>query len=793
LHAQICPPNIDFETGTFDNWTCYTGSVAAVGGGNIISLSPSGGPVADRHTMFTSTAGGALDPYGGFPVNCPNGSGHSIKLGNNMGGGEAEGISYEFTIPATENTYTLIYNYAVVFQDPNHQENEQPRMEIEVTNVTDNSVINCASFTFYPFGSPLPGFVLSANPGSSTPVWYKDWTAVSINLSGNAGKKIRLFFKSADCTFRRHFGYAYIDVNSECSGTFTGATYCPGDTVVNVTAPFGYQSYTWYNSSLTQVLGTQQILTLAPPPPTGTVVAVKVVPYNGYGCPQTLFAQFVDTLTVIARAGADTVSCNRSAVPLGSPPKPGLVYNWSPVAGLSNPHAANPWANPDTTTSYIVTTSNTGGGCVSRDTVVVTAAIINNNLTVLGKASYCIGMGDSAVLQVNPTDSIQWFRDGIALPGANSERFRATQSGLYHAVLYNTRGCSLATTKQLINIASIPEAGFNVPSTPNQCLVGNRFNFINISTNTVGTMQYTWVLGDGTVAASKDYAYSYLKAGIYDVKLIVNSSAVCADTSNFRVEVYQNAVADFAIKPVCVNLPVQALNITADTMLSPVSYRWEFGNGQVSSLRVPPAQVFTAPGTYVVSLSVNTTQCPLPLNTMKVALVVDRPRPGITYPVQYAVVDLPLPLQARQIGDSAFWSPGISLSTTSGFNPVFKGPSDQLYNINIKTATGCITTDMQQVKTVKQVEMYVPGAFTPNDDEKNDYLHPVLMGIKEIRYFRVYNRWGELVYESKTDRPGWDGTFRGVKQPTQTLVWMAEGLGVDGKIYTKKGTAVLLR
>ncbi len=81
--------------------------------------------------MYAANSGG-VDPYGGFPVNCPNGSGYSIRLGNNSGGGQAEGISYEFTIPANENSYSLIYHYAVVFQAPNHRENEQPRMEIEV-------------------------------------------------------------------------------------------------------------------------------------------------------------------------------------------------------------------------------------------------------------------------------------------------------------------------------------------------------------------------------------------------------------------------------------------------------------------------------------------------------------------------------------------------------------------------------------------------------------------------------------------------------------------------------------
>ena len=83
-------------------------------GQNVISLQNSGGPVPGRHTMMSTFPGDGLDEYGGFPVNCPNGSGHSIRLGNNLAGTQAEGISYEFTIPPGQNEYSLIYHYAVV-------------------------------------------------------------------------------------------------------------------------------------------------------------------------------------------------------------------------------------------------------------------------------------------------------------------------------------------------------------------------------------------------------------------------------------------------------------------------------------------------------------------------------------------------------------------------------------------------------------------------------------------------------------------------------------------------------
>lgn len=623
VSTSQCPPNIDFETGTFNNWTCYTGNVSAAGGQNTIYLNQSGGPVPNQHTMYSAPSN-QTDFFGGFPVNCPNGSGHSIKLGNNLGGGQAEGISYEFTIPANRDVYSLIYHYAVVFQDPNHESYQQPRLEIEVSDLTDNEIIYCSSFTFFPYGSVvLPGFFISPNQQDTTNVWCKDWTAVSINLDNRAGKTIRLFFKTGDCTFIRHFGYAYIDVNSECSSEFVGATYCPDDAFVNVTAPWGYQNYNWFNSSFTQVLGTSQNIIFNPPPPVGTTIAVEVIPYDGYGCVDTLYALLIDTLTVVANAGRDTLSCNQNPVPIGALPRPGFKYRWSPVTGLSNPNIANPRAGPAIKTTYILTTSSAGGGCATTDTVVVDASFIDTSLTLIGKDAYCITNPDSAVFFVRPTDSIQWFRDNSPIFGQNQVRYRVNQSGAYRAMLFNNKGC-VATTSE----------------------------------------------------------------------------------KNILIEI---------------------------------------------------------------------------------------PRPGISYPVQYAVTNYPLQLNARTFGLNTEWSPPTYLSSTSGVVTTFTGTADKQYLIAIETVGGCLTVDTQLVKVFKEVKFYVPTGFTPNSDGLNDYLKPIPVGIKDFKYFRVYNRWGQLVFDIKNNSLGWDGTIGGRQQGTQVVVWIAEGIGIDNKLYRQKGTCLLIR
>jgi gliding motility-associated-like protein len=790
--AQDCPPNIDFENGNFAGWTCYTGSVASINNTNVITFNTSGGPVQGRHTMLSAIAGNGTDPYGGFPVNCPNGSGHSIMLGNNSAGREAEGVSYDFTIPAGANTYNLIYNYAVVFQDPGHRESEQPRLDLLVQNLSDGYPITCSSFSFFANGSPLPGFQMSPNPGGNTPVWFKSWTAVSINLDNLAGKRIRLFFKTADCTFRVHFGYAYIDVNSECSDRFEGADFCPDDNFVRVNAPYGYQTYTWYNTDFTQVLGNTQTLTLQPPPAAGTRIAVVVVPYSGYGCLDTLYTYLYDTLTYKANAGPTKSSCNNSIVQIGVPPKPGWYYNWSPSTGLSDPAVANPLATPDVTTDYVLTVRHAGGGCLSTDTVTVKAGKLYDSLLVIGKPEWCIGSGDSTILQVLPCDSVQWYKDGIALPTANGQQYRVTQTGAYHAQVFSFLGCSLFTKTINVDISSIPVPGFTVDK-PEQCMVNNKFVFTNTSTNEVGAMHYKWIMGDGFTATSRNLTYSFKKAGTYRVVLVVNSNASCADSIFKDIVVNPNVFAEFNVNAACINEPVIAVNKTEDPGTSPISYLWNFGNGQTSTLANPPVQHYSVAGDYVMSLTVSTAKCPFPLSIQKRFVKIEKPTRGINNPVAYAVTSLPQTLQARSIGISALWLPASNLNDAASYKPVFVGDVEKTYTIKLTTAAGCITIDTQVVKINKNIVIYVPNAFTPNNDNLNDVLKPFMIGIKELVYFKIFNRWGELVYETKKMNEGWNGRYKGTPVQSHTLVWMLQGIGADDKIYNAKGSTILIR
>jgi gliding motility-associated-like protein len=153
-------------------------------------------------------------------------------------------------------------------------------------------------------------------------------------------------------------------------------------------------------------------------------------------------------------------------------------------------------------------------------------------------------------------------------------------------------------------------------------------------------------------------------------------------------------------------------------------------------------------------------------------------------------------LQARNLGGNSYlWLPSTGLNNNIIINPLFNYNQSQEFKISIKNALGCIITDTVLVTIKGKKGIYVPKAFSPNSDGVNDRLYPILVGISKLNYFRVYNRWGNLVFETNTDNPaaGWNGLINGYPQPPETYTWTAEGIDIDGIVIKKSGNTFLIR
>jgi len=156
----------------------------------------------------------------------------------------------------------------------------------------------------------------------------------------------------------------------------------------------------------------------------------------------------------------------------------------------------------------------------------------------------------------------------------------------------------------------------------------------------------------------------------------------------------------------------------------------------------------------------------------------------------------PLQLNAGG-GENYSWTPSDYLNNTSVSNPVAKinSPIDSIrYKVFVTDLLGCIDSATILVRIFRtNPQIFVPTGFTPNGDGRNDVLKPIAVGIERIEYFKVFNRWGQLVFSTTVNGHGWNGELGGKPQTTNTYVWLVKAVDYTGKAVFQKGTATLIR
>ncbi|MBS1927347.1 MAG: choice-of-anchor L domain-containing protein [Chitinophagaceae bacterium] len=161
-------------------------------------------------------------------------------------------------------------------------------------------------------------------------------------------------------------------------------------------------------------------------------------------------------------------------------------------------------------------------------------------------------------------------------------------------------------------------------------------------------------------------------------------------------------------------------------------------------------------------------------------------------------VSQPLQLHAMDVNHTGFtsytWEPAQVFN-----NPNISSPVAILTNefntliVYAETPGHCVGTDTIKVRTYVGPYVYVPSAFTPNGDGTNDVLRPILVGMKRFEFFRVYNRYGQLMFSTSREGEGWDGMFKGKRQGLGTFVWMVDAVDYKGNHYFRKGTTTIVQ
>lgn len=218
-------------------------------------------------------------------------------------------------------------------------------------------------------------------------------------------------------------------------------------------------------------------------------------------------------------------------------------------------------------------------------------------------------------------------------------------------------------------------------------------------------------------------------------------------------------------------------------------FNWSPTNRMLDASSLNPA-VFPLNSTLYTLTVFDNLGCPKPgISTVRINV---RPR-IVAFAGNDTNIVVNQPLQLTGSGAPFFnWSPGNFLNNPNISNPIANLSDNYRYILKAYTAEGCYALDTINIKVFKTgPDIFVPNAFVPGG--RNRILRPIPVGIATFQYFRIYNRWGQLVFETRHAIAGWDGSISGRQQPSGTYAWVASGIDFNGKLVLRKGTSVLIR
>ena len=421
-------------------------------------------------------------------------------------------------------------------------------------------------------------------------------------------------------------------------------------------------------------------------------------------------------------------------------------------------------------------------GCVdSMDVTIIQAfpdLLITNTTSTNGS---CTG-GNDGTITVSATGgnpSLVYSTNGTTYQPGN---IFTIAPGTYTVTVKDVNGCKNSVTGVIVGFDNT----ITLSTDPDPTICEGKNSTITAVTNGTNVL---W-----TPAATLDNATSFTPVATPTVttKYYVKSTlGICDKLDSVTVFVnpapVANAGADFGI---CFGGSTQLSGSGG------VSYSWTpsryLSNPGISNPLV------TQPATITYLLSVTDINGCESLSKDDITITVAPPAKLFAGYDTAIAINQPLQLNAVDINNIGFiqytWSPAGGLNNPFITNPVAILSDAVTYLVvTASTINNCVGIDSIKVNTYKGPEIYVANSFTPNGDGKNDVLRAFPVGIKTFGYFRIYNRFGELVFATTNANTGWTGKYKGAMQNLSTFVWIAEGVSYQGKLIQRKGTTTIIQ
>lgn len=462
----------------------------------------------------------------------------------------------------------------------------------------------------------------------------------------------------------------------------------------------------------------------------------------------------------------------------------GIIDSWSWNFGdnttlADTSHIQNPqWTYPaagTATVNFIVTNSK---GCM--DTLQQTINVLDKPLLALDFNDTLICRNDPVQLVANGNGIFSWT-PAVNIINANTATPTVTPTTTtWYYVNQNDNGC---INNDSVRVRVIPLVSLQAIPDTTIC----QGDSIQLGAITDG-LSFAW-----TPAANLDDATIINPVAVTNTSTTYQITATvgsCTATDQVVVTTVPYPIANAGQDPViCYNTSTQLNAVITGSSFnwSPVAY---LSNPSIlNPVAAPPRTT-----TYVLS-AYDTLGCPKPgIDTLTIVV-----NPKVNaFAGNDTLVVINQPLQFNGTGGVNYlWTPSTALSDPTIFNPVgvYDLSIDSIrYKLIVTDAIGCADSAYIMVKVFKtQPYIFVPTAFTPNNDGLNDVIKPIAAGIQKINYFSIYNRWGQLVFTTTINGQGWDGRVNGQLQSSGVFVWMASGLDYLGGKFFMKGTVTLIR
>ncbi len=486
------------------------------------------------------------------------------------------------------------------------------------------------------------------------------------------------------------------------------------------------------------------------------------------------------TITVnplpIINAGNDATICLGSSTTLQ--PTGGVSYNWSPATGLTCTACTNPLALPSTTTTYVVT-GNNANGCANKDSVTV---FVNPLPVVDAGPDQIICQANSVNLQASGAVSYVWSpTTGLSCTTCANPVASPAATTTYTVTGTDANGC---TNTDDVTVSTYPQPNISAGADQTIC-AGD-----SIMLQATGGVDYVWSPA-ALLTCSNCPNPVTSPAATTTFSVVATDANGCMDSAQVTINVIMKNIVQVGFgDTICAGESTQ-LNVSGGD-----TYLWIPATGLNDPTIASPVATPLVTTNYTIIIQQN--QCFADTGNI---LVVVNPQPTVNAG----------PDQTILLGDVAYLNPTVTDATTFAWTPAAlvncptcqntttSPTTETTYVILVGNMGGCFATDSLTINVqCDNTLLFLPNTFTPNGDLHNDRFFPQSKGTIHVNRFRIYTRWGELIYDAQnfdTNMPefGWDGTYKGQQLKPDVFVYIVSATCDNGQKSETKGDISLIR